>query len=166
MTDISTRLKLPLLATGQAQKETTHNEALALVDMLMQPVVIVVAPSAIPSSPLFGQCWIVGAGAVGAWAGQDGALACWTTGGWRFAAPFEGMAVWDIASGAIARRTVSQWVTGDVNASVYRVAGVQVAGARQPAINAASGGAVVDVEARIALAAILNALRTHGLIAT
>jgi hypothetical protein len=166
MTDTSTRLKLPLLAAGQAQKETTHNEALALVDMLVQPVVLAVAPGAVPASPLPGQCWIVGPGAVGAWAGQDGALACWTSGGWRFSSPFEGMTVWDTATGTMARRTVSQWVTGEVSASLYRVAGLQVVGARQPVINAPSGGATIDAEARIVIGNILSALRIHGLVAT
>ena len=32
------RLKLPLLYSGQAQKEVTHNEALNLLDVLVNPV--------------------------------------------------------------------------------------------------------------------------------
>ena len=75
MSETSDRLKFPLLASGQAQKEATHNEALALADMLMQPVVQSVAPASVPASPQPGQCWIIGTGATGAWAGHDGALA-------------------------------------------------------------------------------------------
>jgi len=39
MTDLPStpRLALPLLAVAQAQKEVTHNEALALLDLLVQP---------------------------------------------------------------------------------------------------------------------------------
>ncbi len=166
MIDTSIRLKLPLLAAGQAQKETTHNEALALVDILVQPVVIAVAPNAVPSAPQLGQCWIVGSGASGAWAGQDDAIACWTAGGWRFSAPFEGMTTWNTTTGKNIRRSASQWVSGEVNASVYRVDGSQVVGPRQPAINGPSGGAIIDTEARIALASILSVLRVHGLVAT
>lgn len=33
------RLKLPFLVPGQAQKELFHNEALQIIDMLVQPVV-------------------------------------------------------------------------------------------------------------------------------
>ena len=43
--------------------------------------------------------------------------------------------------------------------------GDQVLSGRQPAIADVSGGAVIDVQARSALASILSALRQHGLIA-
>ena len=39
MSEMTDRLLLPLLATAQAQKEVTHNEALTLVDLLLAPVV-------------------------------------------------------------------------------------------------------------------------------
>nr|WP_295671716.1 hypothetical protein [Sphingomonas sp.] len=38
-------------------------------------------------------------------------------------------------------------------------------GARAPAISGAASGATIDVQARIAIDAILSALRGHGLIA-
>jgi hypothetical protein len=43
--------------------------------------------------------------------------------------------------------------------------GVQLVGARGTAISAPTGGAVIDVQARAAISAILSSLRTHGLIA-
>jgi Protein of unknown function (DUF2793) len=165
MSETSERLKLPLLTSGQAQKEATHNEALTLADMLVQPVVQSVAPASVPATPQLGQCWIVGTGAGGAWAGHDGAMACWTAGGWRFAAPFEGMEAWNLATGTFARRSGTIWITGIVNASQIRVENVQLLTARQAAIASPSGGATIDSEARIALGSILTALRTHGLIA-
>ena len=42
----------------------------------------------------------------------------------------------------------------------------KIVGARQPAIANIGGGAVIDAEARSTIAAILTALRTHGLIAS
>ena len=39
MTEYSARLAMPLLAAGQAQKEIWHNEALAMVDLLLQGAV-------------------------------------------------------------------------------------------------------------------------------
>jgi Protein of unknown function (DUF2793) len=164
MTDTTERLKLPLLATGQAQKESTHNEALALADMLVQPVVQAVAPPSVPPTPSLGQSWIVGVGAVGAWAGHDSALACWTGGGWRFANAFDGMTVWNLATNSHARRSAATWQSGIVNGSQFRVGDVQVLTARQSAIASPAGGATIDAESRIAVTAILTALRTHGLI--
>lgn len=165
MIDTTDRLALPLLATGQAQKEATHNEALARADMLIQPVVQAVAPTSVPLSPLIGQCWIVGAGATGAWLGHDGGIACWTSGGWRFADSFPGMCAWNIATASFAQRGASGWTIGISNANQYHVNDVQVLGIRQPAIPNPSVGAVIDAESRVALGAILASLRTHGLIA-
>ena len=48
MTLQTDRLSLPLLAVAQAQKEATHNEALVLIDALVQPVVVSVAPASVP----------------------------------------------------------------------------------------------------------------------
>src|SRR3989344_3642622 len=86
MTDLpsTARFALPLLAMAQAQKEVTHNEALTLLDALVQPVVEDGPQAVPPSAPVAGQGWIVGAAASGAWVGEEGALALWTSGGWRF----------------------------------------------------------------------------------
>jgi Protein of unknown function (DUF2793) len=165
MTDTTDRLSLPLLATGQAQKEATHNEALTIADMLVQPVIQSIAPANPPTNPTLGQCWIVGTGASGVWAGQDGAIAGWTAGGWRFATPFPGMTAWNLATGLSVRRAASSWIEGESNATVYKVNNIQVLTARQPAITSPVGGSVADSEGRLAISAILATLRTHGLIA-
>lgn len=159
------RLALPLLSAAQAQKEITHNEALTLIDASLQAVVVAVAPAVIPAAPVPGQGWIVGAGATGAWTGQDGALAVWTTGGWRFVIAFEGMAVWSIADTTLARRTASTWAIGTIAGRVLALDGLQVVGPRRAAITGPSAGVTVDVEARATLNAVLSALRGHGLIA-
>lgn len=165
MTDMTARLALPLLQSGQAQKEVTHNEALVALDMLVQTVAENAGDDAPAATPLAGQTWIVGTAPTGAWAAHAGALAIWTEAGWRFAAPFEGMTVWVKAAGLPARRTASGWILGDVRATTVTAAGLQVIGARQPAIATPGGGTAPDAEARAAIAAILTALRTHGLIA-
>jgi hypothetical protein len=158
------RLKLPFLAVAQAQKEMTHNEALALLDIAVQPVVQAVAPVIVPASPVAGQCWVVGAAPIGDWAGQAGALAAWTTGGWRFIAPFEGMTVWSVADAVGVRRTGSAWVVGQVTATKISIAGQQVVGPRSSAIALPTGGTVIDSQARVAIAAMLGMLTSHGLI--
>jgi hypothetical protein len=165
MSQTTDRLNLPLLATAQAQKEMTHNEALALVDILLQPVVISAALSAPPASPVAGQCWIVGVGAGGSWTGRDGAIAAWTAGGWRFVSPIEGMQVWSQPDGVVLRRLGSTWTVGALTAKSLSVDGNQVVGARGAAIAAPTGGGVVDVQCRAAVSALLSMVRTHGLIA-
>ncbi|MDB5702738.1 MAG: hypothetical protein JWL66_2937 [Sphingomonadales bacterium] len=165
MTMTSDRLRLPFLAVAQAQKETTHNEALALVDIAVQPVVQSIAPVLVPTNPAVGQCWIVGAAPIGDWTGEGGALAGWSAGGWRFVAPFEGMTVWSIADGLCARRAGSVWIVGQVTAATLVVGGQQVVGSRQASIPAPSGGATIDAQARAAVIAITAALHSHGLIA-
>lgn len=159
------RLKLPLLAVAQAQKEMTHNEALALLDVAVQPVVQSIGPANVPTTPVAGQCWIVGAAPAIEWAGQSGALAAWTAGGWRFIAPFEGMAIWSIADGTTARRLGSTWVVGQVTATKISIGGQQVVGPRRPTIATPAGGSVVDLQVRTALVAVLETLASHGLIA-
>src|SRR5262245_36298528 len=103
--DQTARFGLAKLAPGQMQKELYHNEALHLIDMLLSPVVEgppLVAP---PVNPAVGACYLVETGAIGAWSGHDGALACFTDGGWRFVLPVEEMNVLERSSGqAIAWR--------------------------------------------------------------
>lgn len=163
---ITDRLSLPLLTAGQAQKEVTHNEALALVDVLTQAVVEAVGPAAIPASPSAGQCWIVGVGATGAWAGNDGAIACRTAGGWRFVAPTDGLSVWSRSDSTYVQRVNGAWMVGVANVKHLTVNQISVVGPQQPAIVSPTAGAVIDAESRAAITAILFALRAHGLIAT
>jgi hypothetical protein len=158
------RWGLPQLFAGQAQKEIFHNEALARIDMLLHGQAESADEGAPPSSPMPGQCWIVAGSATGEWAGQDGFVACWTEGGWRFAAPRAGLRLW------VADREHSMFYDGDawrdapVREDGFYVGDLRVAGPRQGAIAAPSGGAAPDNEARSAIGSILAAMRSHGLI--
>lgn len=166
MSESSARLGMPWLQAGQAQKEVTHNEALALVDLALAAAVEAVGAETPPFEPEEGQAWILGTNPSGAWAGRGEALAGWTGGGWRFVTPFEGLSAWIVAEKLPARFTGGAWVVGEARASRLLVDGLQVVGPRRPAITAPSGGATVDGEARAALSAMLEALRAHGLIAS
>ncbi len=117
-----------------------------------------------PSDPAVGSCYLVGAGATGAWAGQDGSLACFSEGGWRFVVPADGLSLVDRVSGQQWLRYNGAWETGIVRAQEVRVAGETVVRNRQPAIEDPSAGAVVDSECRASVFQILAALRAHGLI--
>jgi hypothetical protein len=69
--DATPRLALPYLAAAQAQKYVTMNQALALLDGLVQTAVESRSLSAEPASPTDGALYILPAAAEGAdWAGQ------------------------------------------------------------------------------------------------
>jgi len=156
MGELSGRLGLPFLAVGQAQKEITHNEALAMVDLALHAAVEVVGLNVPPAAPLEGQAWIVGPGPTGAWLGRAHALAGWTAGGWRFVPPHDGMSA-RVAGGLEARFGDGSWVVGDVACRRVLVDGLPVLGARRAAIPAPQGGSAPDMEARAAIAAVLGA---------
>lgn len=161
----TSRHQFPYLAAGQAQKELIHNEALALIDIAASAAVVSAGGDAPPADPEEGQCWIVGDAPAGAWSGHAGALASWSANGWRFVAPVEGMTVRVLDQKLPALREDGAWRIGPVDAARIEIGGVQVLGARQPAIADPAGGSVVDVEARAAIATLLAGLRAHGLVA-
>lgn len=59
MSEESARLRIPYLAASQAQKHVTHNEALTLLDTLVQASVIDKDLTTPPISPAEGDCYIV-----------------------------------------------------------------------------------------------------------
>ncbi|RJG56823.1 DUF2793 domain-containing protein [Sphingobium terrigena] len=162
--DMTARWAMPMLFAGQAQKEIFHNEALVRIDALLHGRVESADVATPPATPELGQCWIVAAGATGDWAGQTGSVACWTDGGWRFVPPRAGLSI-DVADrGHALFHDGSLWRDALVQADGLYLEGEKVVGTRQAAISTPAGGAVIDAEARSTLAAILVALRTHGLI--
>ena len=164
MTDSTVRLALPLIQAGQAQKELYHNEALALIDIVVAAGVQSVGLNAPPTAPALGACWIVGTSPTGAWSGAANAIVGWTSGGWRVVAPQPGMTAWSVTDQVFAHFTGTAWLVGDVAAARVTIGGNQVLGARRSAIESPTGGSVIDSAARTAIAAILGALRGHGLI--
>ncbi|SFP82892.1 DUF2793 domain-containing protein [Sphingomonas rubra] len=165
MTIRTARLALDLLEPGQSQKELHHNEALALLDLGVQASVIAAGTDVPPQMPEPGQCWIVGTVPTGAWTGRPQAIAGWTAAGWRFVAPREGLVAWDEGRHVCQRFSAGRWQAGVVRGTELDIAGERVVGPRAGAIAAPAGGGTVDAEARATLAALLAALRGHGLIA-
>ena len=88
------RLSLPLIQGAQAQKHITHNEALAILDALVQPVAISAEETAPPDGVADGDLYIVAPEASGAWAGEQDSLAFRLNGGWIFLRPGEGWSAW------------------------------------------------------------------------
>jgi Protein of unknown function (DUF2793) len=123
MDQSSNRLGLPFIIAGQAQKEVIHNEALVALDFLVQPVVVESGLNAPPTSRSLGQCWLIGTATTGDWINQPQRLACWTSGGWRFVAPFAGMECWSLADTLPIRFDGLAWIKGDIYANRVLVGG-------------------------------------------
>lgn len=83
MADTTPSLALPLIAAGQAQKHVTHNEALALLDALVQLAVLDKDRTAPPASPAEGDRYLIATDdPSGAWAGWAGRIARFQDGTW------------------------------------------------------------------------------------
>ncbi len=87
MPDTTPILQLPYILPSQAQKHVTHNEAIRVLDVLVQLAVTARNLSAPPASPVQGDRYIVATGASGAWAGKVGQIALYENGAWQFFAP-------------------------------------------------------------------------------
>jgi hypothetical protein len=92
--DQTSKLKLPYILAAQSQKHVTHNEALRVLDALVQLAVVDMDLSAPPGSPSEGACYIVGAGPTGAWAGHAAQIAAFQDAAWAFYVPLEGWLAW------------------------------------------------------------------------
>jgi len=137
------RHALPLLFSGQAQKEFFVNQAHALADLLLHPAILGSA-DAPPVTPLEGDCWLVGPAPTGEWAGQAGHLACRQASSWLFAAPRNGMSLLDQSRGQVIRFAGSWKVASPVAAP--------------------GGGSVVDSVARTAIGGLIAALVSAGIL--
>jgi hypothetical protein len=79
------------MSAAQAQKHVTHNEALYAFDALLCARLLDRDLTAPPGSPLNGDAYLVKATATGAWTGQNGNIAYYANGAWRFYPPFAGL---------------------------------------------------------------------------
>jgi len=100
MSDTSTHLGLPYLLAAQAQKHVTHNEALRLLDAMVQLSVLDRTRTTPPASPADGDRHLVASGATGLWAGWDLNVAFWVDGVWMRLVPRQGWLVWIAAEQA------------------------------------------------------------------
>ncbi len=144
---VTPRFALPMLVAGQAQKEVTHNEALALIDALIAARAELANAVTPPGAPVPGQCWALGAAPTGVWLGKGGQLATATAGGWRFSDVADGFVVRIGAAGARWHRAGAGWTA-------------------PPMLTLPAGGAVIDSEARATLAALKTVLVASGQIAS
>jgi|TARA_R100000501_G_scaffold4652_1_gene9982 hypothetical protein len=163
MTEITERLHLPLLQVAQAQKEVTHNEALLRLDRWSHPRVASRTVAVPPAEAETGRAWIVPDDADGGWAGRAGQIAEWD-GRWKYMTPAPGLLIWLEDENALVLYDGTGWGGG------LPVAGLSI-GRRTMLSNAPEtvtspiGGAVIDIEARAAIDALLANFQTLGLVA-
>ena len=110
MSDITTHLLLPYILASQAQKHVTHNEALRLLDAMVQLSVLDRDLAAPPASPADGDRHIVASGATGLWAGWDLNVAFWIDGTWMRLVPRSGWLAWIADEAAFVVWNGSAWV--------------------------------------------------------
>ena len=111
MSDSTTNLLLPYLMAAQAQKHVTHNEALRLLDGLVQLSVTSRGLTAPPAGPADGDRYIVASGATGGWAGWDLNVALWTDGAWLRLPPRAGWRAWVEDEAVLLVRNGAGWET-------------------------------------------------------
>lgn len=134
------KLQMPELVVGQAGKELTHNQALAVLDQLAQAVVVDKDLTAPPGSPANGSMYIVAAAATGAWSGQSGKLAYWltTVAVWTFITPADGWSVWVTDESLKYRYSGGVWVPSGIISSAAVAVGY----------GSGSGGTVTQVTSK------------------
>lgn len=123
MSDTSTHLGLPYLLAAQAQKHVTHNEALRLLDAMVQLSVLDRMRTTPPASPADGDRHLLASGATGIWAGWDLNVAFWVDGVWMRLVPRQGWLVWIAAEQVFVVWNGSAWdpvgVPQDVSDAIF-----------------------------------------------
>ena len=123
MSDTSTHLSLPYILAAQAQKHVTHNEALRLLDAMVQLSVLDRTRTTPPATPTDGDRHLVASGATGIWAGWDLNVAFWIDGVWLRLVPRPGWLIWIAAEQMFLVWNGSAWdpvgVPQDVSDAIF-----------------------------------------------
>ena len=140
------RIGLPEILPNQAQKHITHNDALVILDALVQGSVISRTLTTPPGSPTDGDAYVVAATATGAWAGKENDLAVYEAAAWSFYTPLTGYLMYCAADGEHITFDGSAWLSftdalpflpstgGNISGDV-RAPGLGVGGATPDALN-------------------------------
>lgn len=110
MPDQSPILSIPFILPAQAQKHVTHNEAVRLLDVLVQLVVQDRDRTDPPTVLVDGLRHIISPAAAGEWAGRAGQIAVAEDGGWTYIAPQRGWQAYVLAESQMAVFDGLAWV--------------------------------------------------------
>lgn len=126
MSESSPRLDLPFIQPSQAQKHVTHNEAVELLDAVVQMRLEDVDVNDPPTSPGEGEAWSVSETPTGSWAGNGGRIASWRNNGWLFIEPQAGWVAWVGAQNRIFAFDGTHWEPLIAEAELNNVSGVGI----------------------------------------
>ena len=110
----SPNLGLPFIVANQAQKHVPHNDAVAMIDGILQLSLVARGLNTPPSSPVDGQRWLIGAAPTAEWLGQAGLVAFRNAGAWQFLVPRKGWAAWIEAESLLLIYDGTNWVAPPV----------------------------------------------------
>jgi Protein of unknown function (DUF2793) len=102
-------LVLPYIAAAQAQKHVTHNEALSLLDGLLQLSVVSRGLNAPPGAAVDGNRFLIGTAPTAEWLNHAGHVAYRMEGAWRFLIPRKGWQMWVEAENLLLIFDGSNW---------------------------------------------------------
>jgi hypothetical protein len=130
-TETTPNLALPLLVQNQSGKELTHNEALAIIDALLNNGIIDKDLTTPPSSPANGQAYIVGTSSTDLWSSKDEQIAFYNN-GWEFIVPREGLTLWINDEDCLYTYNGTSWVkTTNENSSLDNLSDVIISSPAQ-----------------------------------
>lgn len=118
--ETTANLQLPCIMPSQAQKHVTHNEALLMLDAIVQLSIRDRDLSAPPAGEGDGGRYIVAAGATGAWQGWDNAVALKMDEGWRRIEPHVGWIAWVEDEERLVRWTGAAWAALESTVSIVQ----------------------------------------------
>ena len=107
--DQSPNLELPYISPAQAQKHVTHNEALQILDVVIQASVKSTELGSPPTEPERGDRYIISNTASGDWSGKTEQIAAFQDGGWIFVQPALGWLVHDQNTNTLLQFTDDGW---------------------------------------------------------
>lgn len=122
MSQNSIHLSLPFIQGGQAQKHVTHNEAVRILDAVVQ--LRVQGEAAAPTDDAeTGDRYIVAGGATDSFTGREGQIASYESGAWVFLTPSTGWVAYDVSTGGQIAFDGTAWVAlgGGATAATDRV---------------------------------------------
>ncbi|SPL64767.1 hypothetical protein OHAE_634 [Ochrobactrum soli] len=123
--DETPNLKHPNILPSQAQKHVTHNEALRLLDAVVNLSVKSRTLAAPPVTPSAGARYIVASSATGAWSGKNGMIASFIDDGWLFIQPATG---WQAYIETEAKLLIFDWALWNSTGSVPDTLSVSILG--------------------------------------
>lgn len=116
-TEQTENLALPYIMPSQAQKHVTHNEAIRMLDAVVQLSVLSETQTAPPASPDAGARYIIGPDPTGDWSGKHNQIAAYQDSAWMYYVPQAGWLAYVASAGTLLAFDGAQWspVAGSVS---------------------------------------------------